>query len=275
MIGVEVILTPAGESRWTAFDGAEELPPERIGSVRCIVRVGHRIVVCETASGPHTWPGGRIEPGETHARCAAREVHEETGWHVDVATMRRVGHLEVQPWDVVQPIYVVDATSCDDEAWRDTEGWELSSSLMTVADAIDHVGTGGVNAAILRAIAPRLLAEMFADCISRGDVDALAELMTEDHHLDLFDTEHVRGRDAAVDAHRGYCASFPSYRIHPHELSEIGDGAVEILGHTTGSHLGLPDDEEARLAMRWICETTGDGRVGAWRLRELASNRSR
>ena len=156
MIGHEVITTPHGESHWFGFLGDEPLPPERTGSVRCIVRVGDRIVVCDTPNGPHTWPGGRIEPGESHAECAAREVWEETGWRIDVTTMRRVGHLEVQPWNVVQPIYVVDGVSCDDEGWRDTEGWELGSELCTVDDAIGRVGRDGVNAAILGAIAAEL-----------------------------------------------------------------------------------------------------------------------
>ena len=158
LTGEESFDPPGGLPTATVWSyvGDADLPEERIGSIRCIVRVGDRIVVCETATGPHTWPGGRLEEGESHAETAAREVWEETGWRIDTTTMRRVGHLEVQPWDVVQPVYVVVGTECDDRAWRDTQGWELSSSLMTVEDAIAHVGDHGANAGLLRAIAELL-----------------------------------------------------------------------------------------------------------------------
>jgi len=44
-----------------------------------VVRRGH-----PPAQGLWSLPGGRIEPGETAAEAAAREVHEETGLDVDV-----------------------------------------------------------------------------------------------------------------------------------------------------------------------------------------------
>jgi len=34
----------------------------------------------------------------------------------------------------------------------------------------------------------------FIDAINRGDMDALAELMAEEHHLDVFDEEPLVGR---------------------------------------------------------------------------------
>jgi len=38
-----------------------------------------------------------------------------------------------------------------------------------------------------------------------------------------------------------------------------------VLGHTTGSHLGLPNEAEAAEAMIWLA-TIQDGRVAEWRL---------
>jgi hypothetical protein len=42
---------------------------------------------------------------------------------------------------------------------------------------------------------------------------------------------------------------------------------VAVLGHTTGSHLGLSDEEEQELTLIWIAEIR-HGRVRVWRLRE-------
>ena len=39
------------------------------------------------AEGRWSVPGGRIEPGETAAEAAAREVHEETGLEVEVGPL--------------------------------------------------------------------------------------------------------------------------------------------------------------------------------------------
>lgn len=42
---------------------------------------------------------------------------------------------------------------------------------------------------------------------------------------------------------------------------------VAILRHTTGSHLGLPDDEESKLTLIWIARVQDD-RVLSWTLIE-------
>jgi hypothetical protein len=42
---------------------------------------------------------------------------------------------------------------------------------------------------------------------------------------------------------------------------------VAILGHTTGSHLGLSDDEERQLTLIWLAEVV-DGGIRSWRLIE-------
>ena len=106
----------------------------------------------------------------------------------------------------------------------------------------------------------------FIDCINRGDVDGLARLMTDDHVLEVMDEAPLVGRDANVEAWHGYATSFPDYVIAPHEISER-DGTVAVLGHTTGSHLALPDDEEAKLLVVWVAEVD-DGRLAAWRVLE-------
>jgi SnoaL-like domain len=88
--------------------------------------------------------------------------------------------------------------------------------------------------------------------------------MTDDHALVVFDEPPLVGRAANVKAWRGYVERFPDYVIHPHETT--ADGAtVAILGHTTGSHLGLPDDDERELLVLWRAEVVG-GAVRSWTL---------
>ncbi len=114
----------------------------------------------------------------------------------------------------------------------------------------------------------------FIDCINQTDLDGLAATMSDDHRLEVFDEQPVIGRKANTAAWRGYFESFPDYVIHPQRI-EVTGGSVAVLGHTTGSHLALPDDEESRQTLIWVAETDA-GRVRVWRLVEdTPSNRSR
>jgi hypothetical protein len=61
----------------------------------------------------------------------------------------------------------------------------------------------------------------FIDAINRGDVERLGELMTEEHHLDVFDEAPLRGKAANVDVWHGYASAFPTYVISPHELPNM------------------------------------------------------
>ena len=108
------------------------------------------------------------------------------------------------------------------------------------------------------------LALDFIDHINRRDPAGLRQLMSDDHRLEVFDDDPLIGEEANASAWRGYFDGFPRYRIHPHRVAEH-DGRVAILGHTTGSHLGLPDDEESRLTLIWIADVAG-GSVTRWRL---------
>ncbi len=113
---------------------------------------------------------------------------------------------------------------------------------------------------------PREVVADFVDCINRGDVAGLGALMTDDHELRVFDEEPVRGKQANVDAWRGYAAAFPAYTIVVRAVAERA-GVVAALGHTTGSHLGLPADEEQELTLIWLAEVS-DGLVRSWTLVE-------
>jgi 8-oxo-dGTP pyrophosphatase MutT (NUDIX family) len=135
----------------SAYTTAPELPLELVTSIRCIVRVrgGELIVYCENADGSHPMPGGRRIEGESFADTAAREVHEETGWRIDRATLRRLGwirlaHLGPEPEvkkgpypDFLQIVFTAEAVARDvarDAEWTDTDGYE-SSRLLPLEEA--------------------------------------------------------------------------------------------------------------------------------------------
>jgi hypothetical protein len=104
----------------------------------------------------------------------------------------------------------------------------------------------------------------FIDCINRGDIEGLGRLMSSDHKLVVFDEPPLSGRGANIEAWRGYAGDFPSYVIYPHRIVEHDNG-VAVLGHTTGSHLGLPDKDERKLTLIWLAEVD-NGMVRTWRL---------
>ena len=104
----------------------------------------------------------------------------------------------------------------------------------------------------------------FIDRINRSDPDGLRELMTVGHTLQVFDEEPLVGRDANVEAWRGYFAAFPEYVIYPRRVAAEGH-LVAVRGRTTGSHLGLADDQEFELSLMWLA-TVVDGAVDRWQL---------
>lgn len=126
--------------------------------------------------------------------------------------------------------------------------------------------TSTLSVVVSRTARPVAVVISFIDRINRGDVDGLAQLMTDDHELRVHDEAPRIGRDANIAAWRGYIGAFPDYLICPHRIVEDG-GCVAVLGYTTGSHLGLPDEEERRLTVIWLADVV-DGSVRAWRVLE-------
>jgi cytochrome c len=117
-----------------------------------------------------------------------------------------------------------------------------------------------------RNLPPAAVALGFVDRINRGDVEGLVAMMSEGHRLEIFDEKPVIGREANMSAWRSYMTAFPRYIIYPRRISTM-DNVVGILGHTTGSHLGLPDSEEQELLLIWLAYVK-DGAVERWCLIE-------
>ena len=107
----------------------------------------------------------------------------------------------------------------------------------------------------------------FIDGINRGDVDRLASLMADDHRLHVLDETPLDGKEANIEAWRGYTASFPEYVIYPHRIIGRGVDEVAVLGHTTGSHLDLRDEDERELTLIWRAVVSG-GLLSLWEIIE-------
>ena len=105
-----------------------------------------------------------------------------------------------------------------------------------------------------RPLPPVAAVVSFIDRINHCDVPGLAALMTDDHRLVVLDEPPVAGKAANIAA----------YVIYPHEIVER-DGRVAVAGHTTGSHLGLPDEQEARLTVIWLADVS-EGRLTSSRI---------
>jgi ketosteroid isomerase-like protein len=104
----------------------------------------------------------------------------------------------------------------------------------------------------------------FIDAINRGDVDRLVALMSPDHRLQVLREPALTGREANRDAWVGYASAFPDYVIYPDRIVHRGDDVL-VLGSTTGSHLGLSDQEERQLKVIWRA-TVRDGLLALWQV---------
>ena len=104
----------------------------------------------------------------------------------------------------------------------------------------------------------------FIDCVNGGDLEGLGDLMSDDHRLVVLDEPPIVGREANLDAWNGYFSAFPDYVIYPRHIATSGLN-IAVLGTTTGSHLGLPDEDEMLLDVIWLAETSA-GRLTLWQV---------
>ncbi|MGW0228519.1 NUDIX domain-containing protein [Actinopolymorpha singaporensis] len=136
--------------RVSAYLGVAPVP-ELVSSVRCVVRVAGRFVVCRVPGELHVLPGGRPEPGETPPQTAVREVYEETGWHLDPESLVPLGFLHLRrlvdappdhPYphpDFLQLVYLGVARTRAvgaGEDWADLAGWELGTFLADAGEVV-------------------------------------------------------------------------------------------------------------------------------------------
>jgi 8-oxo-dGTP diphosphatase len=126
--------------------GMREEPPRPVVAVGLVARDRHgRLLLVERANPPAKgrWslPGGRVEPGETIAAAAARELHEETGLRAAVGevagVVERIGeghhYLIVDLWaelaDDAVPVAGGDAADARLVHLGTLPGYDLSPGL--------------------------------------------------------------------------------------------------------------------------------------------------
>ena len=126
-----------------------------VSSVRAVVRRNGQVLVLDSPDGPHVWPGGRREAGETLAETVLREVHEETGHVIElVALLGSVRFVHQQPRpdgyafpypEFLQAVFVADAVTAPAvDGWSDLDGWELRAQFrdrnnLTCLDRVQEV----------------------------------------------------------------------------------------------------------------------------------------
>ncbi|MBT2407462.1 nuclear transport factor 2 family protein [Streptomyces sp. ISL-87] len=107
---------------------------------------------------------------------------------------------------------------------------------------------------------PRTVAIRFNDRINAGDLDGLAALMSQDHtFIDTAETA-VTGKQACLDAWRGFFAAFPDYRNVFTSVTAQG-GLVTALGHSVCAEPSLAGPA------RWTA-VVHDGKVTRWQVHE-------
>lgn len=113
-------------------------------------------------------PGGLLDDGESPVAAVLRELHEETGFKADEASLEPLGRLDPDSGrleNALWPFFVRDVEF--DPSWTPEAG--VTPSCLTVDELVHAVRTGGLThalhlgvlgAALLRGLLPELAAAM-------------------------------------------------------------------------------------------------------------------
>lgn len=107
---------------------------------------------------------------------------------------------------------------------------------------------------------------LFVESINRHDIEILINLLAHEHELVDITGDTESDKDSIENAWKTYLASYPDYHIYIRRIFQ-NDNTIYLVGHTTGSHLNLPDAEEFHSeAVIWISQVN-DGKVTRWQLK--------
>jgi phosphatase NudJ len=118
-----------------------------------VVRRGHRFLLTQERKYGSTWsiPGGRVEPGESLADAAVREVFEETGVPIQLDGVLRIEHT---PGDEVRMRVLYTGTPIDDTAPKTMADDESLGAAYLTLDEIRKLPLRGAElCALLESIA--------------------------------------------------------------------------------------------------------------------------
>ena len=99
----------------------------------------------------------------------------------------------------------------------------------------------------------------FNEAINDRDLAGLARLMTTSHRFIDSEGTAVHGRDACIDAWRGFFETFPDYRNVFEDVSDEGDGVVVVHGRSECSFAPLDGQADWRVVVL-------DGLVDVWQV---------
>jgi ketosteroid isomerase-like protein len=101
----------------------------------------------------------------------------------------------------------------------------------------------------------------FNEAINDRDLAALGRFMTTTHRFIDSEGNTVSGRNACIDAWRGFFETFPDYRNVFEDVSDAGDGVVVVHGCSECSFPPLDGPAEWRVLIL-------DGLVDVWQVSE-------
>ena len=105
----------------------------------------------------------------------------------------------------------------------------------------------------------------FVEKINQGDVNGISAMLSSDTTFVDLGGKVERGKKQIIDFWQGYLSANPNYQIYIHRilLNQIG---VILVGHTTGSHLKLPDETEFQEeGLIWVVGVSHD-LIASWQL---------
>ena len=109
----------------------------------------------------------------------------------------------------------------------------------------------------------REIIDAFVHAINGRDLDALAELMSDDHAFIDAHGNEVTGRETMIAGWRGYFEWFPDYQIEVTHVFEDGS-EFGMFGYAAGSFKGDPE-RSWRLPAAWRASVK-NGRVSLWQV---------
>jgi len=112
-----------------------------------VVRRGHRFLLTQERKYGSTWsiPGGRVEPGETLAAAAVREVFEETGVPIRLDGILRVEHDPGEPGRDVRVRVLFTGSPIDDTPPKTAADEESLGAAYLTLDEIQRLPLRGAD----------------------------------------------------------------------------------------------------------------------------------